>query len=138
MRALLDEACREKNSVAVSCRFCEMALLRAEWARCRELETTSHCSPVLLRLSNAIFQAVEDCCQLSEKCPSDLGRLSMNTPECEDCAELLDTGDVRHLRVSLHLRLGQVIDAASTADECTVRKLDNRAIYGVTRGNVLS
>lgn len=80
------------------------------------------------------FQAVEDCCQLSEKCPSDLGRLSMNTPECEDCAELLDTGDVRHLRVSLDLRLGQVIDAASTADECTARKLDSRALYGVREG----
>ena len=80
------------------------------------------------------FQAVEDCCPLSENRPSDLGRLSMNTPECEDSAELLDTGDVRHLRVSLDLRLGQVIDAASTADECTARKLGCRALYGVTEG----
>ena len=80
------------------------------------------------------FQAVEDCCQLSEKCPSNLGRLSMNTPECEDCAQLLDTGDVRRLRVSSDLQLGQVIDAASTADECTARKQNSRAIYDVTEG----
>ena len=77
--------------------------------------------------------AVEDCCQLSEKCPSDLGRLSMN---CEDCAELLDTSDVRHLRISSDLQLGQVIDAASTADECTARKRNGRVLYGVTEGQL--